>query len=240
MEAVTGGRYMKKLLIALAVACLSTTGFALGKDLEMSAGIGFSVSPYSRTEQASSEAEKSKSTEETMLFGGFAYFDATYAQVSLGFGRSDVNASYKVVDDLGIMGGAVDATYNNYNVVAYLSFGLLCKYPFDMDGFYIFPMLGFEYDLNLSYTDSEGNDLKESMTDDERANLNMFWIKLGVGLDIPIAGEIYLRPEVLASYKLRSKLDRDWVDQEEASGYDDVSATTVKVDIGFLVGYKFK
>jgi hypothetical protein len=109
-----------------------------------------------------------------------------------------------------------------------------------MDGFLIFPILGFEYDLNLSYKDADGNDLKAGMTNDQKANLNMLWIKGGLGLDIPIAGEIYLRPEVLASYKLRSKSDTNAIDTYTADGAEDVSVTTVKVDIGLLVGYRFK
>jgi len=231
---------MKKAFIALLVACLSCAALAADTDLITSAGIGFSVSPYSHVEKATTEANTSKSTEKTLLFGGFAYFDATYAQLSFGFVRSDANASYKVTDDLGIMGGAIDASYADYPVATCLSFGLLCKYPFDMDGFFIFPILGFEYDLNLSYKDAEGKDLKADMTDDQKANLNMFWIKAGLGLDIPIAGKIYLRPEVLASYKLRSKSDKDAIDTYTADGAKDVSVTTVKVDIGLLLGYKLK
>jgi hypothetical protein len=231
---------LKKALVVLMAFSLSAAVFALGQDVETSAGIGFSASSYYYTEKAAKGSDSSKKTEKTLLWGGCAFFDATYAQLSLGFGMSDVNASYKVADDLGIMGGSIDATYNDYPTMTYLSFGILFKYPVDMTGFYLFPLLGLEYDLNLGYKDADGNDLKADMSADEKANLNMVWIKAGIGLDIPIARKIYLRPEVLAAYKFRSKLNTDAVDAYEASGASDVSVTTIKVDIGLLLGYQFK
>jgi hypothetical protein len=232
---------MKKLLVALAVVCMSSLAFAFDfKDLDMSAGLGFNLSPYFHTEKASNESDTSKATEKTTIFGVAAFFDATYAQVSLGLGKSSKNASVKVTDDLGIMGGDLDEAYNDYSTKSYLSLGVLGKYPFPMSGFTLFPLLGFEYDLNIGYKDNDGNDLKKDLNDDEKSNLNMFWLKLGGGADIPIAKKFYVRPEVLVAYKLKSKLEKDRIDDYEDTIADDASITTIKVDIGVLVGYKLK
>lgn len=229
---------MRRAAAALAVACLSVLAYAADfGSLEKSFGLGFSASPYTHTEEATRDADKSRSTLDANLFGVSAFFDLSYVQASLGFGWSSRSVALKVVDDLGLMGGGVDASYGDYYAETYIAFGLLAKYPFDLGGFYVFPAIGVEYDLNLSYTDAAGGDLKASMSGDQKSNLNMLWLKAGCGLDIPIAGKLYLRPEVLACYKLRSKLERDAIDAYEAGGAKDASVTTVKFDIGLMLGW---
>jgi hypothetical protein len=231
---------MRKLLLALAVASMSTAAFSLDLAfLDKYVGVGIRASPYFETAKAELDSSKSFKTYRTVLYGACAYFDATYVQVSVGLDWASANSATRVVDELSIFGGGSDKVTSPSITRDYLSFGLLLKYPFDMTGFYVFPILGLEYDLNLVYKDASGNDLKADMDKDEVADLNMLWIKAGVGLDIPIAKRIYLRPEVLGSYKLRSKLEKDWIAEEESAGMDSASYTTIKVDIGFLLGYQF-
>jgi hypothetical protein len=98
-------------------------------------------------------------------------------------------------------------------------------------------MLGVEYDLNLSYKDAGGSDLKAGMGDDEKSDLDMLWIKAGFGLEIPVYKSFSLRPEVTVAYKLRSKLERDWIDAMEASG-SEASFTTIKAEIGLMLAYR--
>jgi hypothetical protein len=228
---------MKKLFLSLAAAALSTLSFALDfATLEKSAGIGVYASPYFETAKVALDSDYSTRVFRTMHYGFVAYFDASYAQVALGLGRSSAVSATKVVDSLSVWDGSSDEVTGEGDVATYLALSLLFKYPFDMGGFYVFPAIGFEYDLNLLYTDAGGSDLKSSMSDDEKADLNMLWIKVGCGLDIPLSSRIYLRPEALAGFKLRSKLEKDWVDEWESQNMDTVYWRTLKVDVGFLVG----
>jgi hypothetical protein len=211
-------------------ACLSTLLFALDfKSLEKSAGIGFTVSPYWHTEEARSDAELSRRTFQTLLYGVSAYFDATYVQASVGFGWSSSLVALKVDDDLGIMGGVEDVVYGDYPVETYLALALLGKYPFDMGGFYVFPIAGCEYDLSLRDTGMSGDDLDFD---------KVLWLKAGIGLDIPIVGKVYIRPEALACYRLRTSREAQMISDYKSSGAKDASVTNVKADISLLVGYE--
>jgi opacity protein-like surface antigen len=236
-------RNARRLLAALAAACLSAAAYAadLGT-IGMSAGLGFSASPYFYTETAKAESLETKSSFKTDFYTGFAYFDITYLQASLGFGMSSREVSKKIVDEIGLLEGQyLDAYYGDYYQMSFLSFCLLLKYPFRMEGFTVFPAIGIEYDRNLSFTNADGKNVKADMSGDEKDNLNMFWIKGGVGIDIPVFKEIYLRPEVLVAYKLHSKLERDRIESWKSSdlNIDTVSFTAYKVDIGLMVGYRF-
>jgi hypothetical protein len=230
---------MKRLLLAFAIASLSTLAPAFDfKTLDKSVGLGFSMGPFSYTVKVAEGTEESKSVGKTTLMGGFAYFDAKYAQLSLGICRSSSIIAKKTTDDLGVMGGSVDEVFSDYPAKTYLSLGLLGKYPIQMTGFALFPILGFEYDLNVAYKDSEGNDLKEGLSGAEKSSLNQFWIKAGLGLDIPVTLKTYIRPEVLFGYKLHSKLERDQIDAYESDGAESASIAAIKVDFCLLLGYQ--
>ena len=58
-------------------------------------------------------------------------------------------------------GGTVAVSDFNYNF-SYVSTELLGKYPFKLGIVTLFPLLGAEYDLNLSYVNTNGNDLRAS------------------------------------------------------------------------------
>ena len=229
---------MKKLLLLSAFAASALAFSPALRGLELSAGLGGSASPYMETARVASGADYSTREFQTMHYGVFGYVDATYVEASAGIGWSSGITSLHIVDGLDVFGESVDVVYSGSDAMTYLSLGLLFKYPFDMTDFYVFPILGVEYDLNLGYKDGEGNDLKADMSAEERANLDMLWLKAGCGLDIPIAGRLYLRPEALVAYKVISKLDQDWVDDHSA-GMDTTYWRTVKADIRFLAGWKF-
>ena len=76
--------------------------------------------------------------------GGFhAFFDATYAEVKLGFL---------------FLGQKEDGVTNSSS---YFSIGVLGKYPIELGGFTLFPMLGFEYNIFTS-AKAEGETLKRA------------------------------------------------------------------------------
>ncbi len=161
-----------------------------------------------------------------------AFFDATYAQVSIGYfgsltGKEDISSG----------GTTTSADYNYYT--KYISAGLLGKYPFDLGMVKLFPLLGIEYDLNLSLTDQNGNDVKSTLTDQEKKDMNQFWVKVGAGADFDLTKNIYFRPEILFGYKLPSQTDKDTVDSLQAAGATGVSVVWTRWDFGLMAGYRF-
>jgi len=227
---------MKPPLLALVLA-FAASAFALELPGQGGSwGVGVSASPYSETAEVKLDSNYSERVFRTMHYSVFGYYDATYVQATAGFGWSSPTAATRVVDGLGVLGGASDSASTSADAATYLALSLVGKYPFDMDGFYVFPALGVEYDLNLGYRSGSGRDLKRDMSSEEKTDLNMLWLKLGCGLDIPLAGRLYLRPEVLAAYKIPSKLERDWV-RAESKLADSAYWRTIKVDVGLLAGW---
>jgi hypothetical protein len=96
--------------------------------------------------------------------GSSAWFDARYLRVSTGLTLKLDASSFK----------------------SWLNFGGLVKYPFTLGPLEIFPMLGAEYELNLSDTDSAGTDLRPGLTAGELAGLSTLCLEAGAGIGIRI------------------------------------------------------
>jgi hypothetical protein len=99
------------------------------------------------------------------------------------------------------------------------------------------PMAGFEYDINLSYKDDAGNDIKKTMTQEEKANLNRFFLQLGAGLQIN-AGNVVIYPELIYGFKIKSQLDSD--NETALTSYygTPVTISSGKLDLGVIIGFK--
>jgi len=161
-----------------------------------------------------------------------AYLDAQYAQLSVAFAAT-ATGTEKVES-----GGSTTTSDFNYNF-SYVSTELLGKYPFKLGSVNLFPLLGAEYDFNLTYVDTNGNDLRAAATDQQRKDLNQLWLKVGAGADFNITRHFYLRPEVLFGYKIPSQTDKDAVDSLKAGGATDVSFAWTRWDFSVMAGYSF-
>jgi len=156
------------------------------------------------------------------------FIDLTYLQVSAGY--MFVAGGTKFSRDTGRAGFGERFTYAT--LAAYL------KYPFGTGAVRFFPLLGVQYRLNLTLTDSAGNDLKSALTSQQRADLDELWIEAGAGMDLSYGG-FFIRPEVLVGVKPLSATDRDFLTAAEASGYTDTSLWFLTAGINVLVGYRF-
>jgi hypothetical protein len=223
---------MKKSLVVFALACLSMLAFA--QSLPLSVGAGINWSPIFISDKLSNGSQWLKDVYDTSAFGGAVFVDAKYIQASIGIAATSKSVTDNYTDSTG---ASSSNSISNGNVNTSLSIVALGKYPFELSGFSIFPLAGLEYDLNLSYKDSNGNDLKSGLDSDHKANLNAFFIKAGVGADFPVAEKFFVRPELLVGYKFHSKLESDVIDNNKTLGIDE-SYTFIKVDIGVSVGYK--
>ncbi len=117
------------------------------------------------------------------------FFDATYVLVQLGYflnrGSTEPTAASTTTGFAALLTG--------------LSLGVAVKYPLVLGrSVTIFPLVGAEYKLNLTYSDDKGDDLKAGLSGPGSA-LNELWVKGGVGFDL-FPGSLFLRPVFLAGF----------------------------------------
>jgi hypothetical protein len=160
-----------------------------------------------------------------------AFVDLTYIQISVGYMFIDTIGSVTSTVNGATSEGKAGYSYSYITLAAYL------KYPFNVGPVKLFPLLGIDYRLNLTYTDGK-NDLKSTLTSQQQADLNEIWIEAGAGIDVSI-GRFFLRPEVLVGLKPLSKTDNDLLAGLRAGGGTDVSILFSTVRCCVLIGYKF-
>jgi opacity protein-like surface antigen len=109
----------------------------------------------------------------TLTFGAFGFFDATYAEADVAFG-------YGKQDKITTLG---------------LEFSLLGKYPVALGSVTVFPLLGIKYNRVLSAS-NDGNSI------DDAGELSYLGFQFGAGVDYPLSGALFLRGELLWNLNL--------------------------------------
>jgi hypothetical protein len=232
-DKIPQGGNMKKLLVIAALLALTFTAFG---QVQLSAGAGARFSPTWITINGKVGSAWEKIVTSQSMIAGKAFVDAKYVEIDVGF-LTNLKSVKMVYTN---SAGADISNSGDGNVGTWIVIAGLVKYPFNVGGAEVFPLLGVEYDLNLSLKNSSGNDVKSTMSSDQKANLNRFWLLAGAGADISVSKSIYIRPEAVFGYKLLSKLEQDAIDADEAAtpGLKE-TMTNIKVDIGLAVGFKF-
>jgi hypothetical protein len=164
--------------------------------------------------------------------GGFAFFDATYAEVSLGF----FAASGKYQTNNGYDPDSAENPNKSYPMsFTGLDIGLLGKYPFAIkEKLSLFPLLGITYRAVLSAK-------MEDAEMDDAGDFSALWFRLGCGLDYAFTDHIYLRGGILYGIRLASKAENDGVDKAEDDPLCEEAKTVLGqgLEIKLAVGYKF-
>jgi hypothetical protein len=238
-EKIPQGGSMKKILLIAALFALTFTAFG---QVQLSAGAGATFAPVWMTTKATygiapvdGETSSTTMSLNTLTFGAFV--DATYLQASVGFAMDIGDVKWNEKYSSSLLGTNDSGTEDIDGT--WLVIGAMGKYPFKVGSFVIFPLAGVEYDLNLTYK-HDGSDVKDTMSDDQKANLNQFWLKAGVGADFTVSGNIYVRPSAIFGYKLHSKLQNDALDAMKAiPAIDKATQTDIRIDVGMAVGFKF-
>jgi hypothetical protein len=169
-------------------------------------------------------------------------FDTKYFDLGLGLGASTGGTwkddAFEGIDYTGLGDYVASGDITNKQLFMITSADL--KLPLQMGSFAFFPLIGMEYDLNLSYTDKDGNDLKSGMSDTGKSMLNRFYLKAGIGLDFAVSSTMLLRMEAIYGYKVKDKNDKAW--DSWAAGapfyYTNYSNKTGKFDFTASVGFK--
>jgi opacity protein-like surface antigen len=206
----------KKIVLALLMAALLVGGaFAEGFSMSAGGGLLFDLSGNNGVKAGDYYAGT-----RNLSFGGYGFFDATYAEVDVSFAYGMLTA----VMDGGGASGSEDA-----GSVLQLGFSLLGKYPIDLGSFTLFPLLGINYNMVLSASDPDGNSI------DNAGDSSQLGFLAGVGADFGLTDSLYLRAEGLFQLRLPSKVQSDMAD------FSNDASTTFgmgpRIKVG--VGYKF-
>jgi hypothetical protein len=217
---------MKKLVLALFLSVILAGGaFA---QVQMSAGIGASYGIYNQKNTYKTGDHTIMEVSMDPWDGGAfnVFFDATYITAKAGMFFSSYDYS-------------IGATTTGTSTNTYLSFGLLLKYPIDLGGLSVFPMLGFEYNMFLNYKDKRKNGSITTTTIYERSDMDptsdmdMLIVQVGLGGDYNLTDQIYLRPSIIWGIDFaNSKSDKAIID-------DGGKVFKHKLDLGVAIGVKF-
>ncbi|MCL2411787.1 MAG: hypothetical protein FWC97_09120 [Treponema sp.] len=150
-------------------------------------------------------------------FGGFIFFDATYAVFSVMF-QSKISSWVESVDVTPQSMPLYRMTDNNgHGSEMSIGLSLMGKYPFTVNQRITwFPMFGVEYHFALRqwrriggvvYDRTQGGLPEDRDADGNPYPLsawNSFWINVGAGLDFALSGPMFLRTELLFGFRLQT------------------------------------
>jgi len=152
------------------------------------------------------------------------FLDATYVvfQLGLALNRGSTEPT------------AASTTNAFAAVLTGLSLGVSAKYPFTIGPVAVFPIVGIEYVLNLTFADDKGDDLKAGLSG-PASSLNELWVKGGVGVDV-FLGDVFVRPMVLGGFKPFGAAS---VTAAHPTGSLALAFSSYTIDACILFGYRF-
>jgi len=168
-----------------------------------------------------------------LSIGAFGFFDVTYAELSVNFAYGSLSPAVSGK----YMGETLKLSKEEEDIktsVMQFGFSVLGKYPINMEGVTIFPMLGVDYNIVLSGK-SKYKDEEETMK--SPGDYSQFGFLGGIGADINISGPLFVRLEGLLHMRLPSKVMKDSIKGEMKN---DLKATWgIGPQIKVAIGYKF-
>ena len=160
-------------------------------------------------------------------YGFLAFIYATYGTFSIYYqnGVNNYNESFEIQGK----DNEPPSTGNGWD--SYLGFSLMGKYPFILNKrLTVFPLLGIDYQISLKQRRTQPNGWVFNRNDGYRerdkdgnayklTDWNSFWINLGGGLDLALAGNFFLRGQFLYSFRTMTPYETKNLDMiKEISG----------------------
>ena len=210
----------RSILILVLLAVIATGVFA--KEFSLSAGGGV-LFDWSIDNGITYDSNSYFLSEDVMAFGGFAFFDATYAELEVNFtyGLRSLRSN-----------DSRNETGANGNYMA-LGFSLLGKYPINLTKVTVSPLLGGSYNLVLVDKFEDGGSISDSDYY-KSMDWSQFGALAGVGVDITLTESLFLKTEALFHFRFPNKI---WSDFADSSDGKTSFGMGPKVKVG--VGYKF-
>jgi len=210
---------MKRKVLVLVLAALVAGGaFA---DSMLSAGGGFS---FSGGRIGGLSYDDGFMGNNALGFGGHVFFDARFAEASIGIMGGPVNA---------VMIYDGDRETERVGSLLSMELSLLGKFPIDLGAVTFFPLLGIGANIVLSGSDEDGNDV------DDVDEFSTFRIKLGVGADFGITESVFFRVTGLGWYGFAPEIYRDLADFMNAFGANVNAAGGFGGSLRLAVGFRF-
>ncbi|MDR2509905.1 MAG: hypothetical protein LBC77_04590 [Spirochaetaceae bacterium] len=240
---------MKKFTAVFAAFVLSASAvFAL--DIPIIAGVGLDIDLNITTYEAKHRflTGLDGTVSYTILNGGgFFFFDVHYLSADIGF-----SGLYNFVlgnDELSKYSGGIDrydATLSGGTV----NFSLLGKYPFEFDGYYIYPILGIEGRLCISmrYTEDSIYDQKKKgdSYQGDATDWSAFWFRVGAGADFYLSDSLFIRTQLTFGIKLNTARENTILKRLVSTGVDlngsdfkEASAFGAGGKLTVAIGYNF-
>jgi hypothetical protein len=186
-------------------------------------------------------------------YGGYLFFDAAFAEFSVGFHRGDNNWKENISADSSegkIYGSNTEGT----GTELMLDLTLLGKYPFRLDErLTLFPLAGLEYQITLLEYRKQGDfkmydrtdGIRESDSNGDAYKLSMWnslLIDIGAGLDFTFYPRMFLRTELLYGFRLQTPYEIDALDKVKKMVHapnPKLAGLTSGPTLRIAVGYKF-
>jgi hypothetical protein len=224
---------LKRTIIAGTILVLSVHAFAWDVSAGLSVSGGFFINRM--TTSNSSLAVSSDLTNTSLPFRAEAYLDAQYFQIGMGYRLAVLGRQKQTQTTSGTTSTLTDA---DTGLKGYLALSLYAKYPFTVGQWVLFPLLGIERDVNLLVHDSNGNDLRGSMTDQQLGNETQTWVKAGVGTQLGLFSWGYVRAIFLFGWKIPNQTENDVVANAKSSPGWDATLYSLQPDLSIAVGIR--
>ena len=177
-----------------------------------------------RTYESSKWDLEDQSSEENMetrygTFGGWAFVDATFLEISAGLGGSH-----------GIQG----LDYRGGGTVLHLA--AFAKYPFALKAMpcAYYPLLGVDSQLLLGAMTGSGKPFSEAALEDAQKQYNSIWLKLGAGLDFDVTEKLYFRAQFFYGFKFYNEAEQDfWESNKDSIQAYAFHGPTIKLAFGY-------
>ena len=245
---------MKKFVYAAIIAILASVP-VFGNDFSMSFGggglVGGFFTRYS-LDAVGLEGIRMKADQnaDQCNYGFYAFFDATYFEVSVTYQRGVY--SYSQTANVSALANFVTMSGDGWDTVA--GFTILGKYPFRLnEKFSLFPLLGLEYQISLrqqrtqadGYIYDRDDGLRERDKDGNAfllSDWNVFWVHIGCGMDVTLSEKVFLRFNLLYSIRTMTGYERKNLDMVKAQIGDpnpSMGGLTSGPSLRVSLGYKF-
>ena len=160
-------------------------------------------------------------------------YSGKYFQIGLGYTAS-VAAKYTWSNTFSGLSSSGDIT----DKLSFLAITAYAKYPVKVGSVTVFPLGGVEYDLNLTYTDSSGNDLKKSFESVYPGSLDHLYLQIGAGAEFEV-GSLVIYPELIYGWRMPTKYDTDYQSYLTSTmGWATATVGETKLDLGVIVGIR--
>ena len=229
----------KNIIIFVFLVLLAAGAFAEGFSLGAGGGGMFDWSlyngAYTEMEKTTTEKIQYYKGEWVLAPGAFAFFDATYAELGVGF-----TYGFRMSEDT-LKG---DRSYEADGSFMALNFSLLGKFPFHLGRVTLFPLLGGDFNLVLVDKDRDDKSISDYNEEYKPFDWSQIGALTGLGLDINLTGSFFLKMEALFHFRFRflekgisETTDRYFLDHGLPEGTITFGSMGPQIKIG--LGYRF-